>query len=93
VDVNENKIGIGALNRLTPAAYFDGKVAEAAIWSAALTDAEVASLGKGVSPRLIRPQSLVFYAPLIRNLVDVRGGRTLTNNNTATVATHPRVYA
>ena len=41
---------------------------------------------------MIRPQSLVFYAPLIRNLIDAKGGRTITNNNGATVAVHPRIY-
>jgi hypothetical protein len=40
----------------------------------------------------IRPQSLVFYAPLVRNLVDTKGGLTITNNNSATVADHPRIY-
>lgn len=70
-----------------------GDLAEAAVWSAALNASEIASLGQGVSPRLIRPQSLVFYAPLIRDLIDVRGGLAITNNNTATVANHPRVYA
>ena len=63
------------------------------MWSAALNASEIASLGQGVSPRLIRPQSLVFYAPLIRDLMDVRGGLSITNNGTATVANHPRVYA
>jgi hypothetical protein len=72
--------------------YLAGRIAEAAVWNAALTAAEVASLAKGMTCNLVRPQSLVFYAPLIRNLVDVKGGLTLTNNNTATVANHTRVY-
>ncbi len=71
--------------------FFDGNIAEAAAWSAALDAAEIAALAKGVSPRLIRPQSLVLYAPLIRDLVDLKGA-ALTNNNSATVANHPRVY-
>ena len=74
-------------------AYFDGDIAEVGIWNAALTAAEVASLADGFTCDKVRPQSLVFYAPLIRNLQDVRGGLTITNNNTATVANHPRVYA
>ena len=72
--------------------YFNGKISEVAAWSAALTDAEIASLAKGYKPTRIRPQSLVFYAPLLRNLQDLRGGLDLTNNNGATVADHPRVY-
>jgi hypothetical protein len=47
----------------------------------------------GMTCDKIRPQSLVFYAPLVRDLIDVKGGLTITNNNTATVANHPRVYA
>jgi hypothetical protein len=71
----------------------NGDLAEVGIWNAALTAAEIASLAKGMTCDKVRPQSLVFYAPLIRNLQDVRGGLTITNNNTATVANHPRVYA
>jgi hypothetical protein len=77
----------------SPANYFNGSLAEVGIWNTDLTAAEIASLAKGVSCRLIRPQSLVFYAPLIRDLIDVRGGLAITNNNTATVANHPRIYA
>ena len=72
--------------------YYIGQASEVAIWSVALTDAEIASLAKGFKPTRIRPQSLVFYAPLLRNLQDLRGGLALTNNNGATVAAHPRVY-
>ena len=69
-----------------------GQMAEVGIWNTTLTNAEIASLAKGMTCNLVRPQSLVFYAPLIRDLQDVRGGRAITNNNTATVANHPRVY-
>jgi hypothetical protein len=73
--------------------FWDGKVADAGIWNTDLTAAEIASLADGMSCDKVRPQSLVFYAPLVRDLQDVRGGLTITNNNTATVANHPRVYA
>ena len=68
-------------------------MAEVGIWNAALTAAEVASLAKGMTCDKVRPQSLVFYAPLVRDLIDQKGGLIITNNNTATVAVHPRVYA
>lgn len=84
---------IGARYNGSYGLFPDGKIADAAIWNVALTAAEIASLAKGFSPRLIRPQSLVFYAPLVRDLIDVRGGLALTNNNTATVSAHPRIYA
>jgi hypothetical protein len=85
-------IGIGARFATSWGTFMDGQIAEAAIWNAALTDAEVESLAKGFKPTRIRPQSLVFYAPLIRNLQDTRGALAITNNNSATVAEHPRVY-
>ena len=73
--------------------YYDGTIAEAGVWNVALTADEIASLAKGMTCDKVRPQSLVFYAPLVRDLIDVKGGLTITNNNTATVAAHPRVYA
>ena len=77
----------------SPIQFFDGRIAEVGIWSAALTAAEIASLAKGMTPDKIRPQNLVFYAPLVRDLNDQKGGLTITNNTGATVANHPRVYA
>ena len=90
-----NKIGIGVYLDASgnPVSYLNGQIAEVGIWNEALTAAEVASLAKGMTCDKVRPQSLVFYAPLIRDLQDVRGGLTITNNNTATVANHTRVYA
>jgi hypothetical protein len=81
----------GALNG-TQFAHHEGQIADAAIWDVALTDDEAISLARGFKPFRIRPQSLKFYAPLVRTLQDLRGALTITNNNTATVADHPRVY-
>jgi hypothetical protein len=87
-----DRLGVGALVRGNVGGFYNGQAAEVGIWNAALTADEVASLAKGMTCDKVRPQSLVFYAPLIRDLQDVRGGLTITNNNTATVANHPRVY-
>lgn len=86
------RMQIGA--RLIPTAelYFPGQIAEVGIWSAALQSAEILALYRGISPKLIRPQSLVFYAPLIRDLIDIRQGRAITNNDSASVIIHPRIY-
>ncbi len=70
----------------------NGLIAEVGLWNVALTAEEIASLAKGMTCDKVRPQSLVFYAPLVRNLVDAKGGLTITNNNSATVANHPRIY-
>lgn len=66
--------------------------AEVAVWSAPLTADEAVSYAKGFKPSRIRPQSLVFYAPLVRAVQDVRKGITLTPVNSPTVADHPRRY-
>jgi hypothetical protein len=88
------RIGIGIYFNATstPSSYLDGRLAEVGIWSAALTAAEVASLSKGMTCDKVRPQSLVFYAPLVRDLLDQKGGLVITNNNSATVSNHPRIY-
>jgi hypothetical protein len=72
--------------------YCAGLIAEVGIWNASLSDDEVLALSKGITCNKIRPQNLVFYAPLIRNLQDTKGGRIITPVNSPIVAAHPRVY-
>jgi len=80
---------IGRFGDASPSGYFDGPIAEAAVWDAALTDAEVASLAAGFSPLLIRPANLVAYWPLVRDAdIDIVGGYDLTAYNSPTVAAH-----
>jgi hypothetical protein len=89
-----DKINIGVY-RQSGSSGFDsmrGSLAEIGIWSAALTDDEVASLAKGFTPDQIRPQSLVAYLPLVRTNQDIKGN-SWTTAGTLTVADHPRVYA
>ena len=92
-NANITRIGIGAqFIQSVTVSQTNGRIAEVGIWNAALTAAEVASLAKGMTPDKIRPQSLVFYAPLVRDINDQKGGLTVTNNNAATDAAHPRIY-
>jgi hypothetical protein len=88
-----NETLIAARRNVTAGVFGNDTIAEVGIWNVALTAAEVASLAKGMTCDKVRPQNLVFYAPLVRDLIDQKGGLTITNNNGATVATHPRVYA
>jgi hypothetical protein len=88
-----NTITIGARWNTSIGNYYDNDIAEVGVWNVELTAAEIASLAKGMTCDKVRPQSLVFYAPLVRNLQDVRGGLTITNNNGVLVAVHPRVFA
>lgn len=71
--------------------HFDGRVAEFAIWDVVLSTDEIASLSAGISPRHVRPVSLVFYTPLVRDITELRQPVTLTDNS-STAADHPRIY-
>jgi hypothetical protein len=86
-------VSIGSRYGTSYGLFANSRIAEVGVWSAALTAAELGALAKGVACKNIHPQSLVFYAPLIRELADERGGRSITNVNGATVFVHPRVYA
>jgi len=79
-------------NAVVVGASFIGDVAEVGVWNVALTAAEIASLAKGVRCDSIRPQSLTFYAPLVRELHDIEGGLTLGNPSSIPVSDHPRIY-
>lgn len=72
--------------------YGNANIAEIAVYNVALSGDEIVMLSKGFSASLVKPQNLVYYAPLIRDLGDIRGGLIHTNNNGATVANHPRIY-
>jgi hypothetical protein len=82
----------GAPDRLaiaidTPAAVH---IAELAVWNVALTQAEITAFNIGYCPLLIRPDSLRFYVPNVRNDGD-RYGISLTDTGTIAVQPHPRV--
>lgn len=87
-----NLLSIGRANSNgTPEDFFVGDAAEFVIWGAALTDSEVAALGARVSPLLVRPAALLFYARLAGVAApepEVIGRRDLTVSG-ATLATHP----
>jgi len=76
------RLSVGVASNL-----FKGKIAEAAMWNVALTDDEVAALAQGISPNLIRPGSLWFYAPLVNGLQNLRGG-ILSSAGSPTLADH-----
>lgn len=87
-----NRINIGARYNTTLGAYFVGSIAEVGVWNAALTADEIASLAKGFPCRLVRPSALQFYSRLIRNVMDIRNGITLSELGTGTSQSdHPRI--
>jgi len=77
-------------------AFFDGQMADVGIWNVALSAPEIFSLARGASCSLVRPQSLVFYAPLIRELLDISKNKlALSIGGSASVDAsqrHPRIY-
>ena len=88
-----DNIKIGVIADSTPSEYFSGRIAEVAIWDVSLTDAEGVMLSKGVSPLQVRPESLVFYAPLYADEdIDLVGGLALTPTGSPLTADHPPVY-
>ncbi len=85
-------VSIGALGDSTPSNEADGKVAECAMWAAELTQAEMNILAAGYSPLFVRPQSLIFYTPLVSGVEEWIGGTPMTVNGTPPGASpHPRI--
>ena len=57
------------------------------VWDVVLGAADIAALAKGFAPSFIRPQNLIFNAPLIRDLMDYsKSGTALTAVNGPTVS-------
>lgn len=88
-------IAIGRRSNSTPAHYANAAIAWCAMWDVALTDAESISFCNGLTPLKIRPQNLVFFAPLggldgaDDDDRDIIGGLSLTPTNTPTTQQHP----
>ena len=72
--------------------FFGASIADVGVWNAALDTEEISAIAKGFACNLVRTQNLVFYAPLIRNIVDIKGNSNIINNNSATIFNHPRIY-
>jgi hypothetical protein len=94
-----NRTVIGRLTRPSAANYMSGRIAEAAIWNVALDDDEVAALGAGVCPLLVRPGDIIGYWPLggIYDAADgdhdVVGGYNMTPYSGPSTADHsPSIY-
>ena len=91
--VNIDEVVVGNLARSSHSQAWNGHVAECAIWTAFLDADDFSALGRGVSPLLVRPQNLVFYAPLLRDEDnDLFGGGGLSVVIGATIENHPPVY-
>jgi hypothetical protein len=71
--------------------FFDGRIAEVAVWNVALSDAEVALLAGGDLPTTIQAGNLVAYWPLLDDANDDVGARHLSVIGATLDADHPPV--
>lgn len=58
---NTSLIGVSGS---TPAGFWHGSIADAAMWNVVLSDLEIAGLARGLRPWMIRPKNLVGYWPI-----------------------------
>jgi hypothetical protein len=78
--------------------YWDGAIAEAAAYNAALSAGQISSLAAGVSPLLVRPDALIGYWPLGGAYsandadTDIVGGHALTDSGSPTGEDHPPIF-
>ena len=82
------------LNDSSPFRAEDCVIAEPGQWNVALTQGEIEALSRGVSPLLIRPESLVNYWPVHGNTTtepDLVSKATLTLTNVPVKADHPPI--
>jgi len=90
------RLGVGCLDGSSRTTFMNGDIAELAIWNVALSDAEVLMLSTGVSPLMVRPDALKFYAPLMGRASpepDYKGTFNLTLPAAApTQSAHPRIF-
>ncbi|GAI74590.1 unnamed protein product, partial [marine sediment metagenome] len=87
---NLDRMCVGMMRDSSPSSPMSGSICESVFWDAALTDEDAVSLALGYSPKLVRPQNLVAYWKLIRDLNDGVGGYNLTASGT-TVSAHSRM--
>ncbi len=89
-----DELTLGRYDRTSVFGSQNGQIAHAAIWSAALTETEWASLGNAISPMRVRPQSLHAYFPFLgrdTNDIDIIRAKTFTATGTTVSSEEPPV--
>lgn len=81
---NANEFVVGCQRSQDPLSYFNGKVAQVAIWDIALSDAEVAQLAEGVSPQNIQAAHLTNYWTLATDGTRTVGSYDLSSTGSPT---------
>jgi hypothetical protein len=81
---------------VTGVAFWDGLIAELAVYNIVLSDAEIAQLAGGASPLGVHPAALAAYWPLKGDVSpepDSMGGAALTVVGPTKGASHPTIAA
>jgi hypothetical protein len=91
-----NRISVGCQDQNAPSSAIpSGSIAgEFAIWNVALTDPDVLMLAQGIPAYMVKPASLVFYAPGLGQYgpeIDIVGKRDLAIQGSLVAANHPPV--
>jgi len=83
---------VGAYKQSAPTGYFDGLLAEVAVWNKALSSDNAVSLAGGANPLLTEYANLIAYWPLLNDALDDKGTNNLTLVGTPTYdADHPTI--
>lgn len=82
-----NRTSIGVRDISTPAGFYNGLLAQCAIWNLILTDEEILALALGWSPTKIRTSALVFFTPFLTTttIVDWYGNHLAVTGGTASL--------
>lgn len=87
-----DRVILGSTADLTPLAYYQGIMAEVAIWDIALSEDQILALSYGARPLSVSGESIVAYWPLMHlsNLRDPIGDFNLTATGGATDESPPK---
>lgn len=91
---NGQNHSIGArIDSGTPSSFFNGKIAEVAVWNTNIPVAAIAALAAGAPPWIAAPDGLKGYWPLLGDSSepDYSGTRSSGTVTAATVVAHPGI--
>lgn len=90
---NPNTLSLAVEGRAALVNYGTIELAELGVWTTALSDEDMQVLAAMASPLMSRPDSLLYYTPLVDDLDnDLVGDLDLFPVNSPTVEPHPRIY-
>lgn len=82
-----DRLAVGRATTSSPTWQTDGKVAHAAVWDSALSEANCQALAAGDNPLTVDSGNLIAYWPLLTDATDSVGSNDLTAQGTITFDT------